>query len=104
MATGDYLVRTAAGTLYRDSWPSLFIAPSGLRSELHVDAFGSNFWMAIFEGAKKYKSFAPMFTIVILFTGITTSINITMALMYQCCVVFPKKSRKWTSPYYSTRK
>lgn len=49
----DFLQRTAPGTLYKDSWPSLFIAPAGLISELHVDAFGSNFWMALFEGKKR---------------------------------------------------
>ena len=50
---GDLLQRTAPGSLYRDSWPSLFVAPAGIHSELHIDAFGSNFWMAIFEGKKK---------------------------------------------------
>ena len=51
---GDLLQQTPPGTLYRDSWPSLFIAPKGLCSELHVDAFGSNFWMALFEGRKRW--------------------------------------------------
>ena len=50
----DFLQRTPAGSLYQDSWPSLFIAPAGLTSELHVDAFGSNFWMALFEGRKRW--------------------------------------------------
>ena len=49
----DFLQRTPPGSLYRDSWPSLFIAPAGITSELHVDAFGSNFWMALFEGRKR---------------------------------------------------
>ena len=51
---GDFLQRTPAGTLYRDSWPSLFVSPAGITSELHVDAFGSNFWMALFQGKKRY--------------------------------------------------
>lgn len=51
---GDFLQRTQKGTLYHDSWPSLFIAPTGARSELHVDAFGSNFWMALFHGKKRF--------------------------------------------------
>lgn len=51
--SGDFLQRTAPGSLYRDSWPSLFIAPKGLHSDLHVDAFGSNFWMALFQGRKR---------------------------------------------------
>ncbi|KAJ8318649.1 hypothetical protein KUTeg_003740 [Tegillarca granosa] len=54
----DFLQRTAPGTLYKDSWPSLFIAPAGLTSELHVDAFGSNFWMALFEGKKRWVFFS----------------------------------------------
>ena len=52
---GDFLQRTAPDSLYKDSWPSLFIAPQGLHSDLHVDAFGSNFWMALFQGRKRYK-------------------------------------------------
>ena len=51
--TDNILQRTPESTLYRDSWPSLFIAPAGITSELHVDAFGSNFWMALFEGRKR---------------------------------------------------
>lgn len=54
---GDFLQRTAPGSLYRDSWPSLFIAPAGLHSDLHVDAFGSNFWMALFQGRKRWTFF-----------------------------------------------
>lgn len=50
----DFLQRTPSGSLYRESWPSLFMAPAGITSELHVDAFGSNFWMALFEGQKRY--------------------------------------------------
>ena len=49
----DYLQGTLVGSLYQDSWPSLFIAPAGITSELHVDAFGSNFWMALFQGQKR---------------------------------------------------
>lgn len=51
---GDFLQRTNEGSLYRDSWPSLFVAPTGITSELHVDAFGSNFWMALFQGKKRW--------------------------------------------------
>ena len=50
----NYLVKTPKDSLYHDSWPSLFVAPAGITSELHVDAFGSNFWMALFEGKKRY--------------------------------------------------
>ena len=50
---GDFLQRTSPKSYYRDSWPSLFVAPAGLTSELHVDSFGSNFWMALLEGKKR---------------------------------------------------
>ncbi|XP_068672613.1 lysine-specific demethylase 8-like isoform X2 [Montipora foliosa] len=55
---GDFLQRTASGSLYKDSWPSLFIAPQGVHSDLHVDAFGSNFWMALFQGTKRWTFFS----------------------------------------------
>jgi histone arginine demethylase JMJD6 len=35
--------------MYRDSWPSLFVGPASARGAMHIDAFGSNFWMALFE-------------------------------------------------------
>ncbi|VDI62083.1 Hypothetical predicted protein [Mytilus galloprovincialis] len=54
---GDFLKRTEEGSLYKDSWPSLFVAPEGITSELHVDAFGSNFWMALFQGKKRWVFF-----------------------------------------------
>ena len=41
--------------MYRDSWPSLFVAPPGITSALHIDSFGSNFWMALFEGRKRFR-------------------------------------------------
>lgn len=56
---GDFLQRTAPGSLYHDSWPSLFIAAGGVHSELHIDAFGSNFWMAMLQGKKKWTLFSP---------------------------------------------
>ena len=53
----DYLKRTSAEALYRKSWPSLFISGKGTVSELHVDAFGSNFWMYLFCGRKRWTFF-----------------------------------------------
>ena len=32
----------------------MFVAPKNVISDLHVDAFASNFWMALFEGRKKW--------------------------------------------------
>ncbi|XP_071105155.1 uncharacterized protein [Haliotis cracherodii] len=55
---GDLLQRTSPGSLYQDSWPSLFLAPAGLCSQLHVDAFASNFWMALFQGRKRWTFFS----------------------------------------------
>ncbi|XP_052263433.1 lysine-specific demethylase 8-like isoform X2 [Dreissena polymorpha] len=54
---GDFLQRTLPGSLYQDSWPSLFVAPAGVVSDLHVDTFGSNFWMALFQGRKRWTFF-----------------------------------------------
>eukprot|EP00054_Salpingoeca_dolichothecata_P023674 m.158608 g.158608 ORF g.158608 m.158608 type:complete len:253 (+) comp24764_c0_seq4:702-1460(+) len=53
----DMLRKTPEGSLYRESWPSLFVASKGLVSELHVDSFGSHFWMALFQGQKKWEFF-----------------------------------------------
>ncbi|OQS05963.1 dynein heavy chain [Thraustotheca clavata] len=50
----DYLQHLPEGSLYRETWPSLFIGPQGTSSQLHIDAFGSNFWMALFQGQKQW--------------------------------------------------
>ena len=52
----DYL-KTVDNQLYKSSWPSLFVAPKGTVSDLHIDAFGSHFWMALFTGRKKWTFF-----------------------------------------------
>lgn len=54
---GDLLQRCPPGSLYRESWPSLFVAKPGLRSGLHVDTFGSHFWMVLHEGRKRWVFF-----------------------------------------------
>lgn len=56
---GDVLQFLPAGSMYRDSWPSLFLGPKGTESALHIDAFRSNFWMALFEGRKRWVFFHP---------------------------------------------
>ena len=53
----DYLKKTSVDALYRNSWPSLFLSAKGSVSKLHVDAFGSNFWMYLFKGRKKWTFF-----------------------------------------------
>ena len=55
----DMLQATPEGSLYRDGWPSLFVAPQGALSELHVDSFGSHFMMALLEGTKRWKFYSP---------------------------------------------
>ncbi|XP_046554523.1 LOW QUALITY PROTEIN: uncharacterized protein LOC124263846 [Haliotis rubra] len=55
---GDLLQRTNRSSLYQDSWPSLFLAPAGVCSQLHIDAFASNFWMALFQGRKRWTFFS----------------------------------------------
>ncbi|XP_005105774.1 uncharacterized protein LOC101859122 isoform X2 [Aplysia californica] len=55
----NYLCQTSQGSLYRDSWPSLFVAPAGAVSQLHIDAFASSFWMALMEGEKRWTFFPP---------------------------------------------
>ena len=47
----------AGNKTYRDTWPSLFLQPKGTRSGLHVDSFGSNFFLALLEGRKKWVFF-----------------------------------------------
>lgn len=64
--SGDLLQQTLPGSLYQDSWPSLFISPAGITSDLHVDAFGSNFWMALFEGRKRYQTKSQLLHITII--------------------------------------
>jgi hypothetical protein len=49
----NVFLRIPECSLYSKSWPSLFISPAGITSELHVDAFASNFWMALFQGQKR---------------------------------------------------
>jgi hypothetical protein len=53
----DYLKK--GESFYSSSWPSLFVSPEGTISDLHIDAFGSNFWMALFSGSKKWTFFRP---------------------------------------------
>ncbi|GFN91894.1 bifunctional arginine demethylase and lysyl-hydroxylase jmjd6-b [Plakobranchus ocellatus] len=57
--TDNFLTQTTPGSMYHDSWPSLFVAPSGVASDLHVDAFASSFWMALFQGEKRWTFFDP---------------------------------------------
>mmetsp|Transcript_35730 Transcript_35730/g.93401 ORF Transcript_35730/g.93401 Transcript_35730/m.93401 type:complete len:818 (+) Transcript_35730:154-2607(+) len=53
----DYLqkVHPNITLTYRDSWPSFFLGRGGTGGNLHVDMFGSSFWMAVFEGRKHWR-------------------------------------------------
>jgi len=55
----DFLKQTSESALYHNSWPSLFIARRGTNSGLHVDAFGSHFWMFLISGKKKWTFYSP---------------------------------------------
>ena len=44
-------------TIYRDAWPSFFAGPEGSASGLHVDSFGSHFFMYLMEGRKHWRLF-----------------------------------------------
>lgn len=53
----NFLAHTPEGTLYQNSWPSLFVAPAGMTSELHIDTHGTSFWMALLQGRKRWTIF-----------------------------------------------
>eukprot|EP00095_Tigriopus_kingsejongensis_P000564 maker-scaffold776_size99073-snap-gene-0.20 protein:Tk00564 transcript:maker-scaffold776_size99073-snap-gene-0.20-mRNA-1 annotation:"hypothetical protein BRAFLDRAFT_84996" len=53
----DLLKQTSVEALYHQSWPSLFVASEGVQGGLHVDAFGSHFWMILLQGHKKWTFF-----------------------------------------------
>jgi hypothetical protein len=55
----DLLQLCPNGSLYKDTWPSLFIGPTNSQSSLHVDTFGSNFWMFLIHGRKKWRFYSP---------------------------------------------
>ncbi|KAF0686499.1 Aste57867_21686 [Aphanomyces stellatus] len=55
----DYLQHAPPGALYRETWPSLFVGPAGTASQTHIDSFGSNFWMALMEGRKRWRLIHP---------------------------------------------
>jgi len=40
-------------------WPSLFVAPAGSATTLHVDTYHMRFWMALLKGRKRWVTFPP---------------------------------------------
>jgi hypothetical protein len=61
--SGDYLQKipnqyNGNNVIYVDEWPSLFIGPKGSQSAMHVDSFGSNFWMILLSGKKHWHLFS----------------------------------------------
>ena len=57
--SNNILTKTGPGALYRHSWPSLFVGPKGTKSGLHIDAFGSHFWMYLITGIKRWTFYPP---------------------------------------------
>lgn len=55
----NYIQETQDGSMYKDSWPSLFISPADVNSKLHVDTNGTHFWMALIQGRKRWTVFQP---------------------------------------------
>eukprot|EP00041_Stephanoeca_diplocostata_P029108 m.851643 g.851643 ORF g.851643 m.851643 type:complete len:444 (+) comp23492_c0_seq10:144-1475(+) len=53
----DMLQECDDGSLLRDTWPSLFVAPRGTESALHVDSCGTHFWMQVLHGTKLWRIF-----------------------------------------------
>jgi len=70
----DWSIREACNDLLRDftvpkyvvndllnvhtlntQWPSLILGPKGARSGVHVDDYGTHFWMIMLEGKKRWK-------------------------------------------------
>lgn len=50
----DFLQRTNTG--YRDEWPCLHIESAGVAHNMHIELFGLNRWIALFEGRKRYNN------------------------------------------------
>jgi len=50
--SGDKLLRVPEELPFALDWPSLFIGAKGTQSGLHVDAFGTSFWMYLLKGKK----------------------------------------------------
>eukprot|EP01127_Copromyxa_protea_P018029 TRINITY_DN5587_c0_g2_i2.p1 TRINITY_DN5587_c0_g2~~TRINITY_DN5587_c0_g2_i2.p1 ORF type:complete len:270 (-),score=49.29 TRINITY_DN5587_c0_g2_i2:506-1315(-) len=51
----DFFKKLQNNTLqFSSDWPSLFIGPQGSQSGLHVDSFGTNFWMFLMEGKRLF--------------------------------------------------
>ncbi|KAF0755290.1 hypothetical protein AaE_005026 [Aphanomyces astaci] len=59
MQRDDWSAEPPLGTMYRETWPSLFVGPRGSESATHVDSFGSNFWMALVQGRKRWRLVHP---------------------------------------------
>lgn len=57
--SSDFFMRVAANRsgMFRRSWPSLFISPKNSSSQLHIDNMGTNFWMYVISGRKKWRFF-----------------------------------------------
>lgn len=53
---GDYFQRMPYNE-YENSWPSLFVGAKGTGSGVHVDNGGTNFWLYLISGEKRWRIF-----------------------------------------------
>lgn len=53
---GDYFQRMPYND-YEHGWPSMFIGGKGTESKVHIDSGGTNFWLYLISGEKKWRIF-----------------------------------------------
>lgn len=64
---------------YRDYWPSLFAARPGTATDMHVDAFASNFFSTLLAGSKRWTLFPAAQTHHLYRRWPTTSFDVNMS-------------------------
>jgi hypothetical protein len=60
--SNDLFQSLTPGSMFRDSWPSLFVGARGSRSHLHIDTLATHFWMTMCGDAaarKKWILYEP---------------------------------------------
>ena len=67
---------------YQDSWPSLFVGPAGSGSGLHIDSFGSSFWMGLVSGKKKWIVYPPDTSLEELYHNVTKNTYMVRPLFH----------------------
>jgi hypothetical protein len=54
----DFIQAENVNAEYKNSWPSLFVGPAKSRSEMHIDSYGTHFYMALIHGKKDWTLFS----------------------------------------------